>query len=111
VAVVILALSHDRGIILGLAIIGFVHGGMMNGVPYCVVRYFGVKFFAGIFGLISVLLGLSSFGALLFSHLRDISNSYEASLFVSGGVLIGAAALLARLGFHPYFTGASPKGE
>jgi len=102
VAFVALALLRQSGVVVSLAIIGFAHGSMMNGFPYSVARYFGVKFFGGISGLISVLLSLSSFGALLFSNLRDGSVRTESrcsSLVVS----CWGVGVIWVLGFHPYY--------
>jgi predicted MFS family arabinose efflux permease len=101
-AIALLALFQNDHAIVGLAVIGFVHGALMPGIPYCITRYFGLRFFGGISGLNSVLFGLSALGPLLFSMLRDSSGSYGSSLFVSGGLAIGAATLFTFLGFHSY---------
>jgi predicted MFS family arabinose efflux permease len=102
-AIASLVLFKERDLVLCLGAIGFAHGSVMNGVPYCVSRFFGMRFFASISGMISILLGLSALGPLLFSVLRDVSGSYSASLFVSSGLVLGAAALFATLGFQSYY--------
>lgn len=108
-AILLLAAFHGAGAVVGLAIIGLAQGGMMSGMAFSVARYFGVKFFAGIFGMISMLLSLSSLGSLLFGGLRDSSASYQLPLYVSSGLMLGAAGLFFCLGFRPYFDDGAPK--
>lgn len=78
VAVFMLVSVQTSTAIFALAIVGFVQGAVMAAIPYCVVRYFGLKFFASISGMINFLLGLSAFGPVLFSILRDTSGSYSS---------------------------------
>ena len=110
-ATAIASLAHFQhvGALFALAVIGFDHGAMMNGVSFNVARYFGVKFFAGIFGLISLMFGFSAIGSLLFGRLWDIFHSYVVPLYVSSGLLLGAATFFACLGFRPYFDPGSKK--
>jgi OFA family oxalate/formate antiporter-like MFS transporter len=102
-ALIALGFFHRAGALSGLVVIGFTQGAMMSGFPYAVARYFGVKFFAGISGLISILLSLSAFGALLFSRLHDVFGSYHVSLAGASALLFGAAVLFRLLGRRPYF--------
>lgn len=104
-----LAWFQQAGAFFALAVVGFDHGAMMNGVSFNVARYFGVKNFAGIFGLISLLFGVSSIGSVLFGRLYDMFHSYVVPLYVSSGLLVGAAVMFACLGFRPYFDHASTK--
>lgn len=108
-AVAGLAFAHRGGAAGCLVVIGLVQGAMMNGFPYSVARYFGVKCFGGISGLISVLLSVAALGALLFSALHDRFGSYAPSLWVAGAILIVAALLFVLLIRRPYFAG--PPGE
>jgi hypothetical protein len=80
---------------------------MMNGFPYSVARYFGVRFFGSISGLISVLLSVSAFGSLLFGSLHERTGNYHLSLDVGSGILVCAAVLFVFLGTRRYFNDAA----
>jgi predicted MFS family arabinose efflux permease len=106
-ALIALSKIHTVSPGVALGVIGFAQGAMMSGFPYSVARYFGVRFFGSISGLISVLLSVSAFGSLLFGSLRERSGSYYLSLYVCSGILVCAAVLFVFLGTRRYFNDAA----
>lgn len=105
IALGLLAAFPGRAALPALALIGFAHGTMIAGIPYCVARYFGLRFFGAISGMNAVLICISAFGPLMFSLLRDLSGSFRASLFVSAALDLGAATLFLLLSLHPFLAG------
>lgn len=86
-----------------IMVIGFAHGAEVDCFTYCTARYFGMKSYGVVFGLLSVMAAIGNgFGPLLFGFVRDLSKSYSNSFFMDAAFAIGAAILLVLAGRRPF---------
>lgn len=91
----------------GIAIfmIGFALGIEYDLVAYLVARYFGLKAYSAIYGILYVFFALGAgFGPLLLGRDFDATGSYERALFISAIALIVSAASLLLLGRYRKFS-------
>ncbi|WP_199554228.1 MFS transporter [Sandaracinobacteroides hominis] len=90
----------------GIAIfmIGFALGIEYDLVAYLVARYFGLKAYSAIYGILYVFFALGAgFGPLLMGRDFDATGSYERALYLSSFALVASAALLLLLGRYRKF--------
>lgn len=84
-------------------LIGLASGLETDLVAFLVVKYFGLKNYASIYGALYGLFGLGTgLGAIAFGTAFDVLHSYTAVLAVFGGVLIVCAAMILFLGPYRY---------
>ena len=97
---------ETRFVVMAISVTGFAFGGEISCMGYAIARYFGVKHYGAIYGLLSVVCGIGvGLGPPVFSFLREISGVYSVPFFVSAGLAVGAAAFFAILGIYPFFKG------
>lgn len=89
-------------LILAVVAVGIAIGGEYDAVLYLSTRYFGLKAFGFLFGIVgsALLLGIGV-GPVLAGHVYDVTGSYD--LFMLGAIpaCLVAAVLLATLGRYP----------
>ena len=87
-----------------IAVIGFALGSEINCIGYCIARYFGLKSYSEIFGLLVVTIGGlgGALGPVAFGFLRDVTDAYGTSYLTSAGFAVGAAALFVVVGRQPF---------
>ncbi|MGD1954043.1 MAG: MFS transporter [Sphingomonadales bacterium] len=97
--------SADLPLVLtGLAVfvVGVAAGAEFDIIAYFVTRYFGLKHYGKIYGVIYTIF---FFGAglapLIFARVYDKAASYDPILLVSAATFLGSAALLLTLGRYP----------
>lgn len=89
---------------VAIFLIGFALGVEYDVMAYFVARYFGLRSYAGIYGLLYLFFGFGSgFGPLVFGWDYDAHGNYHLSLTISCFVLILSAASLLALGRYRHF--------
>lgn len=89
-----------------ILLIGFALGVEYDLIAYFVARYFGLRSYAAIYGILYVCFALGSGTApLVFGHDFDLHGNYDASLIASSLVLVAAAASFLLLGRYRVFAG------
>jgi MFS family permease len=103
-----LPMSHA---ILAGVLLGFAAGIEADLIAYLAGRYFGLRHYGKIYGLLYVSFGAcSAISAPLYASAYDLFGTYDAAL-VGGGILfLAGAALLLLIGPYP-LQGASPRPE
>lgn len=90
-------------IVLNVIIIGFAQGGEVAGFVYCTARYFGMRAYGAIYGLLASLWGIGAgVGPFLFSLVRERAGSYAVSFEMVAGLSVGAAVLFICIARHPF---------
>lgn len=91
----------DLAAYFALVLVGFSIGAEIDMMTYLTTRYFGIRHFGEIYGILfaSLLIG-TSLGPLLFGWEFDATGSYRRILWIAAGVT-GAASLLC-LALPPY---------
>lgn len=95
--------------IVGMVLLGFSTGAILQAATYLIGRYGGLRHFGKIFGAVASLIALGAgLGPTLAGLLYDIWGSYTPMLAL--GVPLGATAglLVFRLGPFPRFAAATP---
>ena len=82
---------------------GFAQGAEIVCLGYCTARYFGLKSYGQVIGMINVFWGVGvGLGPVFFGWLRDLSGNYDLAFFVVAGLAVASAALLLLTGRHPF---------
>lgn len=103
VACLAFAVHELRYATVVVLVIGFALGAESNGVLYSTARYFGMKAFSEIWGILSLSSGVGlGFGSVLFGHLVGESRNYGAAFLVCAFLLFGAAAFFAYMRRYPF---------
>ena len=101
-----LALFYYAGISGALVLIlllGVILGVQVNCFDYCTVRYFGIKSYGEIAGLMLIANGAGiAISSPLFGYLRDTSGNYGVPYFATAAMMLVPAALMFLLGRHPF---------
>ena len=88
--------------IVAVALFGISMGGMAPTFPYLTSRYFGLRSFGKLFGIIASLSGLGfATGPLLAGYAFDVSSSYLPFLAGAIPALLLAALLILSMGRYP----------
>lgn len=100
------ALFYSAGISGALVLIlllGVILGVQVNCFDYCTARYFGIKSFSEISGLMLIANGAGmAISTPLFGYLRDTSGNYGVPYFATAAMMLLPAALMFLLGRHPF---------
>jgi predicted MFS family arabinose efflux permease len=89
--------------LLGIALVGFALGVELDLLSYLTARYFGMKRYAAIFGILfAVYFAAGGLGPFVFGWMFDRSGSYELILRVAGGMLAASAVSLLALGRYRF---------
>ena len=104
VGVALLGTTHIAALsFLGAFLIGIGFGGELNLMAFLVSRYFGLRSFGALYGILTGLYFLSSHnGPYLTDLLYEATHSYSMALMMDGGALLAAALLITRLGVYVY---------
>ncbi len=94
---------------IAIAATGFAFGGEVSCIGYLVSRYFGLKHYGTILGLLSIVssLGVAG-GPPFFSLLREHANSYTVPFLAAAGVAAGAAVCFGILRMYPFYQEPAP---
>lgn len=104
-----LGLIDVHGARFPIMVIGLSHGAEVDCFTYCAARYFGIRSYGMVFGLLSVGAAIGNgLGPPLIGLVRDLSGSYPEAFCVDAAFGIVAALLLALAGRHPFLE--SPAG-
>jgi MFS family permease len=88
--------------IVAVALFGTSMGGIAPALPYLTSRYFGLRSFGRLFGIIAGLSGLAfAIGPLLAGYVYDVSRSYAPFLAGAAAALLAAALLIVLMGRYP----------
>ncbi len=91
-----------------ILLIGFALGVEYDLIAYFVARYFGLRSYAAIYGILYVCFALGSGTApLVFGRSFDASGNYHGILMVSAVVLVAGAAMFLLLGPYRRFEDAA----
>jgi len=90
--------------ILAAFLMGFASGAETDLVAYLAGRYFGMKSYGQIYGVLYMAFGLSAaVSATLYGWVRDTTGSYDPILIAAAVMFIAGALLLLLLGPYPDF--------
>jgi MFS transporter, OFA family, oxalate/formate antiporter len=85
-------------------LMGFASGAETDLVAYLAGRYFGMKSYGQIYGVLYMAFGLSAaVSATLYGWVRDTTGSYDPILIAAAVMFIAGALLLLLLGPYPDF--------
>jgi MFS family permease len=100
-----LDVGHAR---LATFTLGFALGIEYDLVAFFVARYFGLKHYGAIYGLLYVCFGAGAgFSPMIFGHNHDTTGNFHAILSLSSVILVLAALSLLTLGRYRQFAQAS----
>jgi OFA family oxalate/formate antiporter-like MFS transporter len=93
-----------------IMVIGLSHGAEVDCFTYCTARYFGIKSYGIVFGLLSTGAAIGNgIGPPLFGFVRDLTGSYRQPFLMDALFGVGAAVLLFLAGRYPFIVAASEK--
>jgi hypothetical protein len=96
--------SDFAALALAAALLGITTGAEGDLLAYLASRYFGLRSFGQIAGLLYVPLGLAHAASpLLYAASRDLSGSYDSMLVTAMVLFSGGAGLLLAMGPYPDF--------
>lgn len=91
----------------GVLLLGMAQGAELDLLAYLASRYFGMRAYATLYGLLTIAFALAlPTGAVSFGLVHDLTGDYRAALFGAAGCLIAAAVLFPALGPYPKHTQA-----
>ncbi|MEY3660500.1 MAG: putative sulfoacetate transporter SauU [Pseudomonadota bacterium] len=102
-------LMGDAPLSLTLAVaaaflMGFASGAETDLIAYLAGRYFGMRSYGQIYGVLYMAFGLSTaISASLYGWVRDTTGSYDPMLLAAAGMFVAGAVLLLFLGPYPVF--------
>ena len=105
-------LMGDAPLSLTLAVaaaflVGFASGAETDLIAYLAGRYFGMRSYGQIYGVLYMAFGLSTaISASLYGWVRDTTGSYDPMLLAAAGMFVAGAVLLLFLGPYPVFVAA-----
>lgn len=105
-------LMGDAPLSLTLAVaaaflMGFASGAETDLIAYLAGRYFGMRSYGQIYGVLYMAFGLSTaISASLYGWVRDTTGSYDPMLLAAAGMFVAGAVLLLFLGPYPVFVAA-----
>lgn len=103
--------SSVAALMLAAALLGLATGAEGDLLAYLASRYFGLRSFGQLAGLLYVPLGLAHAGSpLLYAAVRDWTGSYDQMLIAAMLLFATGALLLLLMGPYPFF-GASREEE
>jgi predicted MFS family arabinose efflux permease len=97
---------------VAISVTGFAFGGEVSCMSYAIARYFGVRSYGAINGMMSVVVGIGvGLGPPLIGLLKEFSGSYRVPFLTASGVACAAAVFFAALAFYPYFKESDDSGS
>jgi len=112
VAIVMLRESHDlASALIASALVGVGSGAQLQLVPYLTTRYFGIRSYGGIYGLLFAIFQFgSAVSPMLTGMVYDRMGSYQPVLDVLAPACLVSGVLMLFLGPYPVF-GAETRNE
>ena len=99
-------------VIPAISVTGFAFGGEVSCMGYAIARYFGVRHYGGINGVLSVVTGIGvGLGPPFISYMKEMSGSYSMAFYVAAGIAVGSAVFFAIMSLYPYFEDAAPAAK
>lgn len=96
--------TDTNGIYFAAALLGFAAGAESDLIAYLASRYFGMRQYGQIYGLLYLPFGLcSALSPVFYGKVRDLTGNYDLMLTVSAGLFLLGAVLLATIGRYPVF--------
>ena len=96
-----LALFQARYVAWAILAIGFAHGTENVGFSYCIARYFGMKSYSTIAGVLGFFSGVGlALAPVVFSSLKGITGTYRVPFLTSAAMAAGAGVLFVLVGRH-----------
>lgn len=96
-------------VIVATCLLGLAFGAEIDVLAYLTSRYFGLRHYGVIFGVVAgVIAAGSSGGPAVAGAIYDRTGSYEGFFLLAAAVSIAGAALIACLGPYPAFEAAKP---
>jgi MFS family permease len=93
---------------IAIAAFGLAHGAEFDFLAYLIARYFGLRHYGKIYGLLVVPVSVATaFGAIAIGRTRDQTGSFDAALAWIPVLLVAAAGLQLSLGRYPPAAAAS----
>jgi predicted MFS family arabinose efflux permease len=101
-AVVLAAAETFAAGTTGAMLVGFGMGGEADVTPYLLSRYFGLRAFSTLYGVMFMATGIAwAIGPALMGRSFDATGSYSAHLLLLAVLLVAAAALMLTLPRYP----------
>jgi predicted MFS family arabinose efflux permease len=98
-----LGLSWQVGALAPILGLGLILGIQVNCFDYCTARYFGVKAYGEIAGMLGIANGIGmAISTPLFGYLRDVSGAYAVPYLATAAVMLIPAGVMFLLGRHPF---------
>lgn len=109
----LLAGSHGVAIMAFVAMVtGISLGAELDIMAYTLSRYFNIKIYGYLFGILTGVVGCGAgFGPFIAGLLRDLSDSYRQTIAVLAIAFVVSAALVASLGRYPQPPSSEPDAE
>ena len=83
---------------------GFAAGAESDLIAYLAGRYFGMRNYGRIYGMLYMPFGLASaFSPVIYGRIKDQTGSYDLALTLASGLFVVGAVLLVTLGRYPVF--------
>lgn len=90
------------GVLLAGFLLGLSSGAETDAIAYMTSRYFGMKHYGRIFGMLYVPYAIgASVSPLLYGTIRDQTGNYDLMLMIAAALYTGGALLLLFLGRYP----------
>lgn len=107
-------LLADSGLTMQLALfaaflLGFAAGAESDLIAYLAGRYFGMRHYGKIYGMLYMPFGIASaISPLVYARVRDVTGHYDPILYVAAGCFVFGAVILLALGRYPAVPGQRP---
>ncbi len=85
-------------------LLGFAAGAESDLIAYLAGRYFGMRNYGKIYGMLYMPFGLSSaISPVIYGRIKDQTGTYDLALMIASGLFVAGAFLLITLGRYPEF--------
>ena len=86
-------------------LLGFAAGAESDLIAYLAGRYFGMRNYGRIYGMLYMPFGLASaFSPVIYGRIKDQTGSYDLALTLASGMFVVGALMLITLGRYPVFS-------
>jgi MFS family permease len=97
-------------IYLAAFLLGFAAGAESDLIAYLASRYFGMRNYGRIYGMLYMPFGIASAASpVIYGRVRDLTGSYDGALQMAMLLFAAGALLLLTLGRYPRFGAAEPE--
>jgi OFA family oxalate/formate antiporter-like MFS transporter len=89
-------------VMTGGFLLGFAAGAESDVIAFLAARYFGLRFYGRIYGMLYMPFGIgSAISPIIYGRVRDVTGSYDAMLAAAMLMFVAGGALLLLLGRYP----------